>query len=153
MIGGNDGRVDYLVDNGMDYRLGDGWIRGSLVNEESQVDEPQLATPTPLRGTVAPPTEALPVVEPATPNSIEGIICSFDWPQGCEYWVGIAECESTLSPSSIGYRGAYVGLFQVWSGHDYGYSWLLDPYNNTLAAWELSDGGIYTGAWPYCQWQ
>ena len=83
---------------------------------------------------------------------VERIICARPWPQGCNYWIAIARCESALSPSAIGYRGAYVGLFQVWAGHDYGHSWLLDPSNNVQAAWELSDEGKYTGAWPHCQW-
>ncbi len=87
------------------------------------------------------------------PNSIEAIICSFDWPQGCGFWIALAVCESTLRTSILGYGGNYVGLFQVWLGHGYGSEWLQDPYNNTLAAWELSYGGWYTGPWPHCQYQ
>ena len=83
------------------------------------------------------------------PNSIEGIICArFD---DCDYWIAVAVCESSLSPQAIGYAGAYVGLFQIWLGHGYGYDWLTDPYNNTLAAWELSKEGTVTTPWPYCQ--
>lgn len=89
----------------------------------------------------------------ATEGGLKALICSYPWPQGCEYWTGIAWCESNLSPNAIGYMGSYIGLFQVWVGHGYAYSWLLDPFNNTLAAWELSYGGTYTGAWPWCQYQ
>ncbi len=105
-------------------------------------------------GLAALPSPAeLPYVEPAAPNSIEGIICSFDWPQGCDYWVAVGFCESTLYPRAIGFGGAYVGLFQVWTGHGYAYDSLLDPYNNTLAAWELSDGGVNVSPWPHCRYQ
>ena len=109
-----------------------------------KVDEPS-PTPEPL-----PPAEALPYVEQSHEAQI---ICSFDWPQGCAYWIALAYCESTLEPYAVGYAGRYIGLFQVWVNHGFGYDWLLDPYNNTLAAWRLSDEGTYTGAWPYCQWQ
>ncbi len=103
-----------------------------------------LATPTPG-----------PDVPRATPpdTTIEAIICTYPWPQGCEYWIRLGLCESSLSPHAIGYAGRYVGVFQVWLGHGYGYDWLLDPANNTLAAWELSYGGWYTGPWPVCQYQ
>jgi len=158
LIGGQNGSVD--SDTGGDYNL------HSLLRDRDvaavehaaspmvgDVDEPQLATPPPLQDTVAPPAEALSVVEPAAPNSIEGIICSFDWPQGCDYWIAVASCESSLYARALGFRSEYVGLLQIWTGHGYAYEWLLDPYNNTLAAWELSREGTYTAPWPYCRWQ
>ncbi len=116
---------------------------------EAQVDARlvPLATPTPL--SPLPEPAALPYVE----LDIEGIICSFVWPQGCGFWLALAVCESTLRPSVLGHGGNYVGLFQVWLGHGYGYDWLLDPYNNTLAAWELSREGTVTSPWPYCRYQ
>jgi len=134
---------------------------------ERQVDA-QLVTPTPTpevderlasTSSVAelPYTEAINIgcsevyFNEDSGCDIQGIICSFPWPQGCNYWIAVAWCESSLRPSAIGYLGAYVGLFQVWTGHGYGFNWLLDLYNNTLAAWELSNGGTYTGAWPVCQ--
>jgi hypothetical protein len=84
------------------------------------------------------------------PNNIEGIICDrFD---DCDYWIAVAFCESSMHPDAVGYGGAYVGLFQVWLGHGYGYDWLLDPWNNALAAWELSREGTVTSPWPYCRW-
>ncbi len=95
--------------------------------------------------------ETLPYV--TAPNSIEGIICSFEWPQGCQYWIGVALCESSLRPTARGYGGWYVGLFQVWLGHSYASDWLTDPYNNTLAAWELSKEGTVTSPWPVCRYQ
>ncbi len=159
VIGGQNGRNIRVVDNGVVDRVHDGWVRGFLGDEAGRgaIDEPQLATPTPIP---LPPAEALPYVERdseegygETTTEVRGIICSFDWPQGCDYWIAIAACESSLQSTSISYKATYVGLYQVWTGHGYGYTWLLDPYNNTLAAWELSDGGTYTGAWPYCQWQ
>ena len=83
------------------------------------------------------------------------LICAYPWPQGCNYWIGIAQCESTLGEDPDAYTdwNPYVGLFQVWIGHGYSREWLKDDANNVLAAWELSRGGTYTGAWPYCQWQ
>jgi len=129
----------------------DGGFRYLLSREK--IDEPRLATPTPTPE-VDERLATLPkVTEPANPNSIEGIICSFNWPQGCAYWIRLAACESSLRPSSVGYSGRHIGLFQVWTGHSYSTDWLLNPHNNTLAAWELSNGGTYTGAWPVCQWQ
>ncbi len=116
-----------------------------LVQEPAAAEEP---VPMPsLRESYNP--AALPYVAP--PTSIEGIICSFDW--DCDYWIAVAFCESSLGPSAIGYEGVYVGLYQVWLGHGYGFDWLLDPYNNTLAAWELSKEGTVTSPWPWCQYQ
>ena len=96
--------------------------------------------------------ETLPYVEQVSPGLV-AIICSFDWLQGCDYWVAVASCESSLRPHAIGYSGQFVGLFQVWTDHGYGDTWLLDPSNNTLAAWELSDGGLNTTPWPVCKYQ
>ena len=115
----------------------------SLLRVEGLADAP-LATPE-----AVPEPAALPYVEP----DIEGIICSFDWPQGCDYWIAVAFCESSLRPHVVGYAGRYVGLFQVWLGHGYAYDWLLDPFNNILAAWELSREGTVTSPWPYCGFQ
>jgi hypothetical protein len=81
------------------------------------------------------------------------LICAYPWPQGCDYWIAIAFCESSLRPSALGFGGYYVGLFQVWTGHGYEYDRLLEPLYNTQAAWELSYEGIYTRPWPRCQWQ
>jgi len=124
------------------------------VDEGAEVDEPPPPAPEASlsvpRLREAADIATLPYVEPV-PNSIEGIICSFDWPQGCAYWAGLAMCESNLQATSTGYGGRYVGLFQVWLGHGYSVDWLLDPYNNTLAAYELSDGGKNTAPWPYCR--
>jgi hypothetical protein len=96
-----------------------------------------------------PSPSTLPYV--TAPNSIEGIICD-RFGDGCDYWIAVALCESSMHPDAIGYGGAYVGLFQVWLGHGYGYDWLLDPWNNALAAWKLSREGTVTSPWPYCQW-
>ena len=95
----------------------------------------------------------IPYIELSTSKSIEDTICSFDWPQGCAYWIAIAYCESTLGTDPWAYdvRNPYTGLFQVWSGHGYGFAWLTDDANNTLAAWELSHEGTRTSPWPYCQ--
>ena len=81
------------------------------------------------------------------------VICSYPWPQGCDYWIAVAFCESSLNPLVIGHGGGFVGLYQIWLGHGYGYDWLLDPANSALAAWELSDGGTNTAPWPICRWQ
>lgn len=161
MIGGNNGRN--FIDGWVDNRLDDGWAHYASVDRVGAVQrqealDARLVTPTPTpevdeRLASLPEVTNLPYIEPANPDSIEGIICSFNWPQGCAYWIRLATCESSLRPSSIGYSGRYIGLFQVWTGHGYGFNWLLDPYNNTLAAWELSNGGTYTGAWQVCQWQ
>ncbi len=131
----------------------------SLQTERDVLDEspPSVLPDLPKPGTAGEEvgvgssvSRTLPVVERA-PNSIEGIICSFDW--DCAYWIGVARCESSLQPSAIGWGGQYVGLYQVWLAHGYGSSWLLDPYNNTLAAWELSNEGKNTTPWPCCRFQ
>ena len=82
-------------------------------------------------------------------------ICSYPWPQGCDYWLEVVQCESTLGEDPNAYTdwNPYVGLFQIWIGHGYDREWLKDDTNNTQAAWEVSHEGRYTGAWPYCQWQ
>ena len=84
------------------------------------------------------------------PN-LEAIVCSYPWPQGCTYWLGVAWCESGWNPSAVSYTGAYIGLFQIWTAH--GYTNLTDPVANTRAAWELSNGGTNTAPWPWCQYQ
>jgi len=100
---------------------------------------------------VAPETEA---GHRGTPG-VEGLICAYPWPQGCNYWTGIARCESTLGqdPSAYADSNPYVGLLQIWVGHGYGREWLKVDANNVLAAWELSHEGTRTSLWPYCQWQ
>ena len=67
----------------------------------------------------------------------------------------MAQCESTLGQNPNAYTdwNPYVGLFQIWVGHNYGREWLKDDANNTLAAWELSHEGTRTSPWPWCQWQ
>jgi len=127
----------------------DSWqLLPRLVPGASRVDEsPPSVLPN------LPPVTTLPTVEPAAPNSIEGIICTRFGSANCGYWIQVGMCESSLNPYAVGYGGVFVGLFQVWTAHGYGYDWLLDPYNNTLAAWELSDGGKNTASWPYCRWQ
>ena len=116
-----------------------------LREAEEAVDEP---SPTPLPPLPSP--AALPVVEE---SPLRETICSFDWPQGCDYWIAVAACESTLRPYAVSYGGTYIGLFQVWNAHRYDPGWLLDAYNNTLAAWELSGGGVNTWPWPNCRYQ
>lgn len=127
-----------------------------LASAQSQVAEVDagLPTPTPTPSSVPSPLAApLPPAEVEVADNVVGIICSFDWPQGCTYWVAVADCESGLHPSASGYGGSYVGLFQVWLGHGYGADWLTEPHNNVLAAWELSHGGVNTYHWPYCRYQ
>jgi hypothetical protein len=87
-------------------------------------------------------------------DDVEVLICAYPWPQGCDYWIGIARCESTLGqdPNAYADWNPYVGLFQIWIGHNYERGWLEDDANNVLAAWELSHEGTRTSPWPYCQW-
>ena len=86
---------------------------------------------------------------------VEGLICAYPWPQGCNYWTGVARCESTLGEDPDAYAdwNPYVGLFQVDVAHGYGREWLKVDANNVLAAWEISHEGTRTSPWPYCQWQ
>ncbi len=84
-------------------------------------------------------------------DQMGGIICAYPW--DCAYWTAVARCESTLSQDPYAYddRNPNIGLFQIWEGHkQYEREWLYDDANNTQAAWELSYGGMYTGAWPNC---
>lgn len=98
-------------------------------------------------------TLALPPDQQATTREadVAALICAYPW--DCAYWVGIAWCESTLGQNPAAYAdwNPYVGIFQIWIAHGYGREWLKDDANNTLAAWELSRGGTYTGAWPNCR--
>ncbi|KKN69306.1 hypothetical protein LCGC14_0443010, partial [marine sediment metagenome] len=86
-------------------------------------------------------------------RGVEELICAYPWPQGCNYWIGIARCESTLGqdPNAYADWNPYVGLFQIWIGHNYERGWLEDDTNNVLAAWELSHEGTRTSPWPYCR--
>ncbi len=94
-------------------------------------------------------------VAPAAIDSIEALICSYPWPQGCDYWVRICDCESSLGTDPWAYdpRNPYTGAFQIWRGHGYGHDWLIIDANNVLAAWELSNGGVNTAPWPACRYQ
>ncbi len=84
-------------------------------------------------------------------DRVRDTICAYPWPQGCEYWIGVAWCESSLGQNLRAYSSlTYTGLFQIWSGHGYGWEWLQNDANNTLAAWELSSGGMNVRPWPYC---
>ena len=163
--GGNDGEM-YRVSSGAVFRTNESEPR--LVRqvqretnnpyfgadaETTALDEPTPALlPDVLQLTPPPPAEALPVVSRQLPSSIEAIIAARfnESPYGADYWIAVARCESSLRPSAIGHGETYIGLFQVWLNHGYGYAWLLDPYNNTLAAWELSREGTVTSPWPYC---
>ncbi|KKL86780.1 hypothetical protein LCGC14_1941360, partial [marine sediment metagenome] len=73
------------------------------------------------------------VVPPSRVGTVETTICAYPWPQGCDYWVAVASCESTLGldPWAYDVRNPYTGLFQIWGGHGYGYEWLKDDANNT----------------------
>ena len=120
----------------------------------------QGGTPTETTEAVAAQLRALDSRTPneeAAPRGLDGtvvaLICAYPWPQGCDYWVGIAWCESTLGqdPNAYADWNPYVGLFQIWMGHNYERRWLEDDTNNVLAAWELSHEGTRTSPWPYCQ--
>lgn len=89
-------------------------------------------------------------------GEIARTICSYPWPQGCSYWLGVAFCESSYRERVVVRAwpdGYYVGWFQIWTGHGYTIEYLQDGANNVQAAWELSGQGRYAGAWPACQWQ
>jgi len=105
-----------------------------------------------LDGVLAPVQEVLEPEYGSLGRTAE-LICAYPWPQGCDYWIGIARCESTLGQDPWAYddRNPYIGLFQVDEAHGYGREWLKDDANNTLAAWELSHEGTRTSPWPYCQ--
>ncbi len=120
------------------------------------------ATPTPLADLQVPETAKAsegdlgkPIYSGASRQTegVEGLICAYPWPQGCDYWIGVARCESTLGedPNAYADWNPYVGLFQIWIGHNYERGWLKDDANNVLAAWELSHEGTRTSPWPYCQ--
>ena len=137
-------------------------------NVEGQTVDARLITLADLQAQGRTPTES--TEEEAAKDDIVGgskvyiyedaagiaeAICAYPWPQGCDYWIGIARCESTLGQDPWAYddRNPYIGLFQVDEAHGYGREWLKDDANNTLAAWELSHEGTRTSPWPYCQWQ
>ena len=141
---------DFVVRRGLIFEAHGALPADGYVSESAAgLTRVPLVSPAPLPPLPSP--AALPYVEP----DIEAIICSFDWPQGCDYWIAVAWCESTLGTDPWAYdvRNPYTGLFQVWSGHGYGFTWLSDDANNTLAAWELSREGTVTSPWPYCRWQ
>ena len=79
-----------------------------------------LATPFPapkpapkpaIRPRVVP---KIPVVAPAAPNTIVGIIeaAAARWGVSGSWMVGIARCESGLRPNAVNPSGPYIGLFQ-----------------------------------------
>ncbi len=142
-----------------------------ILQEALDATPTTLATPTAVRGVQAADARALVPHSNETllpqqgvdgdrdrakadrQDSLRDTVCSYPWPQGCDYWIGIAQCESTLGQNPRAYEGNYIGLFQIWMGHGYDREWLKDDKNNVQAAWEISHEGTYTGAWPYCQWQ
>ncbi len=143
---------------------------GTVATQEGAGLDVQLHTQAHLQAQGGTPTETTEAVaaqlraldsrtpnEEAAPRGLDGtvvaLICAYPWPQGCDYWVGIAWCESTLGqdPNAYADWNPYVGLFQIWMGHNYERRWLEDDTNNVLAAWELSHEGTRTSPWPYCQ--
>ncbi len=112
-----------------------------------------LGAPTDSTKDVALGVQELPI--PTVAEEVTSLICAYPWPQGCDYWIEVARCESTLGqdPNAYADWNPYVGLFQIWVGHNYGREWLKGDANNVLAAWELSHEGTRTSPWPWCQWQ
>ncbi len=100
----------------------------------------------------------------STPSSgragVEGLICAYSWPQGCDYWIAVFACESSLDPTKDT-NWPYIGLGQidVELHHDLilsmGYTiedmHLAEP--NLAVSWRLSHDGTRTSPWPWCQWQ
>lgn len=125
-------------------------VQGTQEAGESQQSSNQGGTRLAERGATPPGVQG---ATGSVDNRIQKIICA--WPWDCTYWIEVARCESTLGQDPWAYNddNPYVGLFQIWEGHQYERQWLYDDKNNTQAAWELSHGGTYTGAWPACQWQ
>lgn len=75
------------------------------------------------------------------------------WPDHLEAWaIKVARCESTLNAEAVNWAGPYIGLFQIWVGHGYSTSSLMDPIYNSEQAYLLY---LRQGAqaWPYCQYR
>ena len=135
-----------------------------LLNRE-KVDEPRLATPTTtpevderlatLSSTAArPPTEAINIgcsevyLDQDSRCDTQKVICSFPWP--CEQALRVAQCESGFDPQAVGGGGIYIGLWQIWVGHNFTDRDLFDPIDNTEAAWILYQQRGWN-PWPVCQ--
>ena len=90
---------------------------------------------------------------------VEDLICSVfeDSPYGCQFWVNLAACESTLR-LDVDTNWPYIGLLQIDAElhagliAELGYS-NEDVYSvlpNLRVGRELSHGGTYLGPWPEC---
>jgi len=73
-------------------------------------------------------------------GSIEALICSYDW--DCGTALRIAECESGMDPSAVGWTGESFGLFQLYApvwAHVFPGFWELWAHAewNTASAWTI----------------
>lgn len=91
------------------------------------------------------------------PPALEEIFCSYDWPQGCGFWLDVSHCESTYRADAVSSAGAYggyfVGVLQVWTGHGYTIEELKNPATNVAVSWGLSRAGEVLRHWPVCRYQ
>jgi hypothetical protein len=134
-----------------------------LADLQAQGGTPTLAASdarsTPGSGDRGDVAEVVPT-QRTTTDRVRDTICSYPWPQGCEYWIAIFFCEATLDPTKDT-NWPYVGLGQidVELHHDLilsmGYTvedmYLAAP--NLAVSWRLSHEGTRTSPWPWCQWQ
>lgn len=142
----------------------DVWIQSWLV--ATPVPSP---SPTPTPKPVAAPASkvenmVLPAPSPTSlplrnwpTGSINRIVCSYSWPQGCTYALAVVSCESSFR-EQVDTNWPYVGWWQIdvelhaglivsmgYTREDMYYG---EP--NTAVAWRLSGGGHNMSPWPGC---
>jgi len=103
LVGTDDSERRQDSESHNDYYLRN-WISNNYIRDSHPVwnilddvpitASPNIPTPTPVPSLPSP--AALPYVKSPAPSSTEGIICSFTWAQGCDYWIAVAMCESTF---------------------------------------------------------
>ena len=105
---------------------------------------------------------ATPTPTPVPTPSISDEICTVfgNSPYGCQFWIDLATCESTLRPD-VDTNWPYVGLLQVdvvlhagliaRLGYTLGDMYRASP--NLSVGWVLSHSGSNLNPWPWCRWQ
>ena len=93
--------------------------------------------------------------------SVSEEVCSVfgESPYGCQFWIDLATCESTLRPD-VDTNWPYVGLLQIdvilhaglIAKLGYTREDIYKTLPNLWVGWSLSYGGTSLNPWPWCRW-
>lgn len=147
----------------IEYR--DWWIQFELVvtplpsPSPTSTPEPVAIPASKVEDVVLPTSTPTPMpVRTWHPSSVDEIVCSYPWPQGCAYALAVVSCESSYR-EWVDDNWPYVGWWQIdvelhaglIASMDYTREDMYHGRPNTDVAWRLSSGGINMASWPSCR--